>query len=159
MQTHWSYVFLALTHRSDDSMIHDKVLQNTVVIPSISFIHAIVSLCHLFKFIYVQKCVIIYTLLSSTINYHYNTSSIWPKFAHNTAMIRHRSDPGPWFIINISSYHYKNSYCGDKIVGRWYHLHLGISILVRQHLYNMGQVTKVRLSCYLVLLSFHSKTR
>ena len=35
---------------------------------------------------------------------------------------------------------------------------MGFSMLVKQNVY-MGQVTKVWLSCYLVLLSFDSKTR
>ena len=38
-----------------------------------------------------------------------------------------RQGPGPWFNINISSYQYRNSHCGDKTVIRSSYLHNGIS--------------------------------
>ena len=41
----------------------------------------------------------------------------------------------PQFNINISSYQYRKSHCGDKTVVRWSYLHNGISYTVRYHLY------------------------
>ena len=35
--------------------------------------------------------------------------------------------PGPWFNINMSSYQYKKSHCGDKTILRPSYLHNGIS--------------------------------
>ena len=29
------------------------------------------------------------------------------------------AEPGPWFNINMSSYQYRKSHCGDKTVERW----------------------------------------
>ena len=34
---------------------------------------------------------------------------------------------GPWFNIKMSSYQYRESYCGDNMVKRSYYLHNGIS--------------------------------
>ena len=75
--------------------------------------------------------------------------------------------PGPWFYIKTPSYLHRKSHCGDKRVVRLSYLHNGNSYTgkmaslywVRALGLNMGQVTKVCPSCYLVLLSNDSKTR
>ena len=35
--------------------------------------------------------------------------------------------PGPWFNMNMTSYQYKKSHCGDKTILRPSYLHNGIS--------------------------------
>ena len=39
------------------------------------------------------------------------------------------SNPGPWFNIKMSSYRYRKSHCGDKMVVRSSYLHNGISYI------------------------------
>ena len=51
-----------------------------------------------------------------------NLNEIWTFF---TQMIA-KYAPGPWFSIKMSSYQYRKSHCGDKMVVRSSNLHNGI---------------------------------
>ena len=57
--------------------------------------------------------------------------SPYPNPCSSTSMpvwhIRIRTDTGPWFNIKMSSYQYRKSHCGDKMVVRSSYLHNGIS--------------------------------
>ena len=46
---------------------------------------------------------------------------------HNIAAVQMSKIAGPWFNINMSSYQYRKSRCGDKTVVRSAYLHNGIS--------------------------------
>ena len=67
----------------------------------------------------------------------------------------------PWFNIQMSSYQYRKSHCGDKTVVRSSYLHNGISYTgkIISFYWIDPLVAKVQLTCYLVLLSVDSKNR
>ena len=48
---------------------------------------------------------------------------------------RHWDDPGPRFNINMPSYQYRKSHCGDKTILRPSYPKMGFPILVRRHIY------------------------
>ena len=76
-------------------------------------------------------------------NIRYNGAIIWSKI--RTAAF----NPGPWFNINMSSYRYRKSHCGDKTVVRSSYLHNGISYT--------GKMSSLYWIGALILLKYHSK--
>ena len=78
----------------------------------------------------------------------------WQK-ANNVEIIsmswHHHDSPGPQFNIKMSSYQYRKSYCGDKIILRPSYLHNGISYIGKMSsLYWIGtQTLPVLIPCYL----------
>ena len=53
--------------------------------------------------------------------------------------------PGPWFNINMSSYQYRKSHCGDKTIVRSSYLHNGVSYTGK-----MTSVYRIRALYYLL---------